>query len=189
MSPRRLTAVIKFGGSLLNDPQLHARVSAALGHLNQRHALLVVPGGGPLADAVRTLDRRMSLGNDVSHWMAILAMDQHARLLANRIPNATLVDGPDEIASAMAVGQLPVLDPTRWLEASDPLPHEWSVTSDSIAAWVAGVIGAPRVVLVKSVDAPLATVVDGYFATALQSHIVATVLSATRIDELEAMVE
>jgi 5-(aminomethyl)-3-furanmethanol phosphate kinase len=186
VNPRRLAAVVKFGGSLLNDPPQHARVCAALGDLNRRHALLVVPGGGPLADAVRTLDRRMSLGDDVSHWMAILAMDQHARLLANRIHGALVVDGPEEIRRAVADGHLPVLAPTRWLEAADPLPHEWSVTSDSIAAWVASAVGAPSIVLVKSIDAPLPTLVDGYFTTALASHITATVVSARRIDELEA---
>jgi aspartokinase-like uncharacterized kinase len=30
------------------------------------------------------------------------------------------------------------------------LPHSWSVTSDSIAAWIGGEIGAQRLVLAKS---------------------------------------
>ena len=35
----------------------------------------------------------------------------------------------------------------------DELPASWAVTSDSIAAWVAGKVGAGRLVLVKQVDA------------------------------------
>ena len=34
----------------------------------------------------------------------------------------------------------------------DALPASWQVTSDSIAAWVAGQVGADRLVLVKEVD-------------------------------------
>ena len=34
----------------------------------------------------------------------------------------------------------------------DALPASWEVTSDSIAAWVAGEAGAGRLVLVKEVD-------------------------------------
>ena len=34
----------------------------------------------------------------------------------------------------------------------DALPASWGVTSDSIAAWVAGEVGAGRLVLVKGVD-------------------------------------
>jgi aspartokinase-like uncharacterized kinase len=36
--------------------------------------------------------------------------------------------------------------------ALDRLPASWQVTSDSIAAWVAGQAGAGRLVLVKEVD-------------------------------------
>jgi aspartokinase-like uncharacterized kinase len=36
--------------------------------------------------------------------------------------------------------------------ALDELPASWQVTSDSIAAWVAGQAGADRLVLVKEVD-------------------------------------
>ena len=34
----------------------------------------------------------------------------------------------------------------------DALPASWQVTSDSIAAWAAGQVGAGRLVLVKEVD-------------------------------------
>jgi len=33
----------------------------------------------------------------------------------------------------------------------DPLPHSWDITSDTIAAWVAGVLGLDLVIL-KAVD-------------------------------------
>ena len=103
----------------------------------RRHRLVVVPGGGSFADEVRRADRRFALGDSAAHWMAILAMDQYAYLLAQLAPGAALVRSRRELAP----GRLNVLAPSAWLRRADPLPHSWDVTSDSIAAWVAR---APR---------------------------------------------
>ena len=142
---------------------------AAVGEAARRRRLVVVPGGGPFADAVRDADRRFGLSDDAAHWMAVLAMDQYAHVLAGRLPNAALVAGPDEARAALAAGACPVLAPYAWLRAADPLPHAWAVTSDSIAAWVAGALGARRLVLVKppGVSAATPRVVDDYFARAI----------------------
>jgi len=42
--------------------------------------------------------------------------------------------------------------PFDLLRRTDPLPHNWMVTSDSISAWVAELVLAPKLVLLKSVD-------------------------------------
>jgi aspartokinase-like uncharacterized kinase len=142
-----------------------------------------------LADAVRALDNRLPLGDDVAHWMAILSMDQHARLLVDRIDGAVLVEASHEISQAVADHQTPVLAPSRWLREADPLPHAWSVTSDSVAAWVAAAVGAPRLLLIKSIDAPLGSVVDEHFATVLHASVAASVVAASRIEELGARLD
>jgi len=84
--------VIKVGGGLSATPGALDAVGAALGAAGRRHRLLVVPGGGPFADAVREFDRRQPLSPDAAHWMAILAMDQYAHVLADRIPGAVMVE-------------------------------------------------------------------------------------------------
>ncbi len=92
-------------------------------------------------------------------------MEQYGHLLTEVLEGAALVHGPQEIAGACAAGRLPVLAPYRWLCEEDPLPHSWVVTSDSIAAWVAGRLGARRLILVKS--APEHAGVDDYFEETL----------------------
>jgi hypothetical protein len=77
-----------------------------------------------------------------------------------------------------------VLAPYRWLRDADPLPHSWDVTSDSIAAWVAGALGARRLVLVKPPGASGDGAVDAYFARVLPAHIAAEIISADRIGDL-----
>jgi aspartokinase-like uncharacterized kinase len=144
--------VVKVGGGLVGIPGALQAVCAVVGSMGRREPVVVVPGGGPLADAVRQLDRRAGLSADAAHWMAILAMDQYAHLLAERIEGATLVDEPGGIGGVLAAGRVAVLAPSRWLRAADPLPHSWDATSDSVAAFVAGALDARRLVLVKPAD-------------------------------------
>jgi aspartokinase-like uncharacterized kinase len=158
--------VVKVGGGLLGAAGALERVCVAVARLGRREALVVVPGGGPFADAVRELDRELGLSPEAAHWMAILAMDQYAHLLADRIRGGRLVEEPGAIAAVLAAGEIAILAPSRWLRAADTLPHSWDVTSDSVAAFVAGALDAVRLDLVKpaevgeeGVDACFATVV------------------------------
>jgi aspartokinase-like uncharacterized kinase len=187
MTETRVDAVIKVGGSLLRRPAALARVTDSLAQLRERLALLVVPGGGLMADTIRDLDQRFSFAPDTSHWMAVLAMDQYALLLSGRIAGSRVVRDRQEIACALDAKAIPVLAPYRWLEDADPLPHSWSVTSDSIAAWVAGAVGAPRLVLVKAVGGQPESLVDEHFSRALPTQVESTVLAATEVDKLEAL--
>jgi 5-(aminomethyl)-3-furanmethanol phosphate kinase len=141
--------VIKVGGGLLGIPGALEAVCVTVGAMGRREAVVVVPGGGPFADAVRELDRVAGLSADTAHWMALLAMDQYAHVLAERIDGAALVEESGAIAGTLAAGRVAVLAPSRWLRAADPLPHSWDATSDSVAAFVAGALDAERLVLVK----------------------------------------
>ncbi|HET9358354.1 MAG TPA: hypothetical protein VFO58_01305, partial [Vicinamibacterales bacterium] len=116
------------------------------------------------------------------HWMAVLAMDQYAQLIASRLEGGVLITEPGEIAAALDGGSIPVLAPYRWLRKVDPLPHCWDVTSDSIAAWVAGQIDAGRLVLVKPAGAAGDELVDMYFRQVLPDDIASVVVAADRIE-------
>jgi 5-(aminomethyl)-3-furanmethanol phosphate kinase len=139
--------VVKLGGGLgrgAGDDALRA-LCAKLGELAERHPLLVVPGGALFADAVREADRRFGLPATTSHHMAVLGMEQFGWLLSELIPGAEV-----STEARAAAGRTTVLLPACL--PLDGLPASWEVTSDSIAAWVAGRAGAGRLVLVKEVD-------------------------------------
>lgn len=182
--PPLVDTVVKVGGGVLSRGE-HVEAALAVIAVAARHGrLLVVPGGGPFADAVREVDRRLHLSDSASHWMAILAMDQYAHLLAEHVPRGELVGGRHEIARALGAGLVPILMPSRWLREADALPHSWEVTSDSIAAWIAGEVGARRLVLVKPVAG--ANVVDPYFDRVLPADVKPVIVSAEELDALQA---
>jgi 5-(aminomethyl)-3-furanmethanol phosphate kinase len=158
------------------------RVCSTLRELSRKHPLLLVPGGGPFADAVRAFGNRAELSADAAHWMAILAMDQYAHVLADRIPDVALVDEPGEIPHVLSRVNLAILAPSRWMRSADVFPHSWDVTSDSIAAFVAGALGAERLVLIK--PSAGGAQVDKYFQTALPAGLPWVILSWDRVDEL-----
>jgi aspartokinase-like uncharacterized kinase len=101
--------------------------------------LLVVPGGGQFADAVR----QSGVDDDAAHWMAIAAMEQYGWVLASQGMVTT-----DRLALPT---ETTVLVPYHVMREYDPLPHTWNVTSDTIAAWVAKMLKTELLVL-KSVD-------------------------------------
>lgn len=180
--------VVKVGGGLSATPGALETVARALGNAARRHRLLVVPGGGPFADAVRAFDRHQGLSADAAHWMAILAMDQYAYVLVERIPGAVLVEEPGAIRTAVGQAGVAVLAPSRWLRAADVLPHDWSATSDSAAAFVAGALDAARLVLIKPASGGGAEeMVDPCFPSVLPAGLPWSVMGWQEVDRLEEM--
>jgi aspartokinase-like uncharacterized kinase len=177
--------VVKVGGGLLSKAGAFELVIEALTAFSAGRRLLVLPGGGPFADAVRQMFRRIKIGEDAAHWMAVLGMDQYAHALAARLPEAALVDGDGGIAAALQANRLPVLAPYRWLRDADPLPHSWEVTSDSIAAWLAGQLRARRVVLLKPAHAGPNKLVDAYFLRTLPQGVEHLVVTADDLGQLD----
>ena len=181
--PPIVDVVVKLGGGLFAHPAQFEAALAAIREAADAQRLLIVPGGGPFADTVRHVDRQFKLSDDAAHWMAVLAMDQYAHLVVSRLAGSALVADPGETAAALGAARLPVLAPSRWLRDADPLPHTWDVTSDSIAAWVAGAVGARRLVVVKPPGAASDSV-DAYFHRALPAHVTSVILAADQIDAL-----
>jgi aspartokinase-like uncharacterized kinase len=175
--------VIKIGGGVIGVPTALDRVCALVSQTGRRRRILVVPGGGPFADLVREFDQSIRLSPDTAHWMAILAMDQYAHVLAERITGAVLVEEPGAILGATKPAGVAVLAPSRWMRSADVLPHSWEVTSDSIAAFIAGAVDAVRLVLIKPVADP-AEPVDPFFAAALPKGMPYSVVGCDRLEDL-----
>jgi len=176
--------IVKVGGGLLARAGAFELVTLALAAFGKGRPLLVVPGGGPFAEAVRELVRRVKVGEDAAHWMAILGMDQYAHALTERTTGAVLVEQLPQIHAALEAGHVPILAPYRWMRDADPLPHSWSATSDSVAAWVAGAVGAKRIVLIKPAKGEVSKMVDPVFLQTLPPGVDCIVLTAHELEKL-----
>ena len=181
----RALVVVKVGGALLRHPDTLEQTLAALGAAAAEAPMAIVPGGGMFADAVREVDAAIGLTSDAAHWMAILAMDQYAHVIASRLARGCIVRDPESLHAAHAAGDVPVLAPSQWLRARDPLPHSWDVTSDSIAAWVAAELGAHRLVVVKAPGATGTGVTDAYFERALRGEMNVAIVPADDAPRLQ----
>ena len=76
-----------------------------------------------------------------------------------------------------------MLAPSRWMRSADVLPHSWEVTSDSIAAFVAGALDAALLILIKPAT-ELSDPVDPCFVTTLPAGLPDFIMRWDRMDEL-----
>lgn len=147
--------VVKVGGSLYDLPDLGPRLHHLLDALDTC-TILMVPGGGALADAIRCLDKLHGLGEEAAHWLALRALSVNAQFLA-KLLGLDVVGHPDSTWRERVC----ILDCHAFAAADDgepgALPHRWQVTSDSIAARAARRIKAQRLVLLKSISIPVGT--------------------------------
>src|SRR5579871_3029099 len=142
--------VVKLGGSFAFSPRLRdwiAAIAVCAGRV------VVVPGGGPFADVVRIAQAPMGFDDRAAHRMGLLAMEQYACAIASLDERLSPADSLESIRHGLANGKVPVWLPVRMALAEASIPQSWDVTSDSLAAWLAGKIGAQRLVLVKHVEA------------------------------------
>src|ERR1700687_1156147 len=133
--------VVKLGGSYAFSAQcddwLDARESCA-------GRAILVPGGGPFADAVRTVQEEMGYDDRAAHHMALLAMEQYGCALASLRSCFKLASSVEEIRGVLARGGVPVWAPARMVLAATGLPACWELSSDSLSAWLAGILGVGR---------------------------------------------
>jgi 5-(aminomethyl)-3-furanmethanol phosphate kinase len=141
--------VLKLGGSYAFSPLLKNWIDAITDCAGR---VVLVPGGGPFADAVRTAQPRMGFDDRAAHEMAVLAMDQYGCALSHRGVPLRRAASAAAIRNVLRAGGVPVWSPSLMIRGEKDIPWCWDVTSDSLAAWLAGRLGAKRVVLVKHAE-------------------------------------
>lgn len=144
--------IVKIGGSLARsqglDPWLEAVAGAEGG------ARLVVPGGGPFADAIRGLQEGLAFDDRTAHRMALLSMQQLGLFLHARASRLALVETPFDIETLCEKGGVGVWLPWAMFGRDVEVPASWDATSDSMALLLAIRTRARGLLLVKSAPLP-----------------------------------
>ena len=146
--------VVKIGGSLLGSPELERWLEIFVKYSDGH--IIIVPGGGVFADAVREAQKLTKISDACAHKLAVLAMDQFGLLLANMNPLLATARTECEIDERTWQHRAIVWLPSHMVFADDNIPQSWDVTSDSLAAWLATKLNAKQLILVKS-DKPSAS--------------------------------
>ncbi len=142
--------VVKLGGSLLGSEQLTLWLNAIAQSSDGR--IVIVPGGGVFADAVREAQQIAGFDDATAHQLAVLAMDQYARVLLALNPALVAASTELEIAERSWQHRAIVWLPSVMVLADENIARNWEVTSDSLAAWLAKRIKAMHLVLVKAAE-------------------------------------
>src|SRR5580700_8482139 len=100
--------VVKLGGSFAYSDYLRDWIEALAACAGR---VVIVPGGGPFADAVRSAQTRMGFDDGAAHHMALLAMEQYGRALASFNRLLSPADCADAIHRDLAAGRVPVWMP------------------------------------------------------------------------------
>jgi 5-(aminomethyl)-3-furanmethanol phosphate kinase len=151
--------VVKVGGSLLSGRGFEQRLRDWLDLERSTHPethLVFVVGGGKWVEAIRELNAHSPLDDARAHWLCIELMEITAGLVHAILPDLQVVEDFDDLGQRVREPGVTLLKPHDFLSRVEPtrtgtrLPAGWSVTSDSIAGRLAVVLGANRLVLLKS---------------------------------------
>ena len=151
--------VVKLGGSLLDEPNLRTTMQRWLSSEPAAVNLFVV-GGGEIVEACRTLDAIHEFDASEIHWLCVDLMHVTAQLAQRILGGVPLIETPGGLQALDGSdpgSELRIVSPhafyCRELNSSD-LPTNWDTTSDSIAAFLARVVRADELVLLKSAEHP-----------------------------------
>jgi aspartokinase-like uncharacterized kinase len=176
-SSKQRPLVIKVGGSLLHLKALVSELQQLLDGLEQ-HEVVLLTGGGPAVKALRKLS---TLSEEAAHWHCIKLMGDLTRSISETFPNSVAVTSWQEAEAAWQADRYPWFVVEPFLRADDKtkdhLPHNWDVSSDSIAAHLATRYQAD-LLLIKACELPKRKIltkslvergiVDAYFPKAVK---------------------
>lgn len=143
--------VVKLGGSVVRGGTLKGWLD---GIASLPRPVVVVPGGGALADEVRDCQRQLGFGDVTAHRMALLAMDQLAWAIAGMRPGYEVGTRFEDLQAILRRGHIAVWAPSGLIADRADVEATWGLTSDSLALWLAGRLGAGSCCVIKSL--PLA---------------------------------
>jgi 5-(aminomethyl)-3-furanmethanol phosphate kinase len=148
--------IVKLGGSLSQSDALIKCLNSVEKNYQDR-AIVIVPGGGAFADQVRSAQQRWQFDDRTAHRMAILAMQQMALLIKGLKDDFSIARSITNILKQLHRQKIVVWSPDIVELDKAGIQASWDISSDSLAAWLARMISATELVLVKSaiIDASL----------------------------------
>src|SRR4029453_2505499 len=116
--------VVKLGGSYAFSNALKSWIDAVAACAGR---VVVVPGGGPFAEAGRAAHPSGGFDDRAAHEMALLAMEQYGCALASLGTGWRVAASAAAIRDVLREGRVPVWSPTAMLRDANDVPWSWDV--------------------------------------------------------------
>ena len=145
--------IVKIGGKILENKENLESTIAQFKHICENdnvQKIIIIPGGGTYANFLRKIDEKISIGDELSHWMAIFAMNCNGIELSQKYNDIKFFDNLGELKKSNE--RIAVFLPYDFINQRDELPHIWDVTSDSITVYIAHHLGLKDCFLIKDID-------------------------------------
>ena len=149
LAPQPGLAVVKLGGSVVRSWELSTWLDVIAA---SARPVVLVSGGGALADEVRAAQTQLGFGDGAAHRMALLAMDQLAWAIAGLRVGFEVGDTEDALRRTLEQARVAVWAPYSLVADRSDIPQSWTVTSDSLALWLGRRLGAECCYVIKSLE-------------------------------------
>lgn len=147
-----LDILFKLGGSLLKDVELAEQIAAVLAAVREEKRIAVFPGGGPTDKVIEAIAEQVNIASEVINPACMRALDQTGIIFAALHPDITAVQDLHSFRGVLAKGHLPVLLPSSLILSLDVFTRNNILTSDTLGAYFAFLLGARQYVVLTDVD-------------------------------------
>ena len=135
--------IIKIGGSWIKNANLKKLIKLLANIKNQN--LIIVPGGGIFADAVREASKLNNLSENKSHFLALKSTEIFGHMIKSFEKRIHLTKSIDNFKEKN------LWLPSKILKNEQSFINNWESTSDSVATWLYSRITSRGLIIVKSV--------------------------------------
>jgi len=146
-------AIFKIGGKILDNSKHLINTIAQLTQLYEDSVIkkiIIIPGGGTLANFVRKIYLEFKINDELAHWIAIYSMNYNGLELKRKFAHLEIFEDFEHLRNEKRI--FSIFLPYKYLRLVDPLPHSWDVTSDSITLYYAYCLGLNECFLIKDID-------------------------------------
>ncbi|MFX1313428.1 MAG: hypothetical protein ACFFHD_12555 [Promethearchaeota archaeon] len=147
------SVIFKISGKILDNSKNLINTIAQITQLFEDgiiNKVILVPGGGTIANFVRNIYKEFQFNDNLAHWIAIYSMDYNGLELKRKFPHLQIYNDYEKLEKENRL--ISIFLPYKYLKINDQLPHTWDVTSDSIALYLAIKFGLKECFLVKDID-------------------------------------
>ena len=136
------TTIFKIGGSILENFENVSSTISQLFYLYEKdiiQKIIIIPGGGSFANFIRKIYDDLKFTDELAHWMSIISMNYNGIELGKKFPKLEVFEDYNKLKDSSKT--FSIFLPYQFIKENDKLPHNWQVTSDSIALFMAKRLG------------------------------------------------